>query len=111
MNDTTEEFSPFEAKRFEQNVVEMTHRLCGRDRYHHGPFLVDERALEVECKKCGEKLNPVKVLADLSDNHRLWEYRRREIEKAKEKLEARKVCRCQNCGKMTKIQKGGENGW
>lgn len=31
----------------------------------HGPFIVDQAKAEVECEKCGEKLNPMWVLVHL----------------------------------------------
>lgn len=69
----------------------------------HGQFLVDESKAEVECGKCGEKLNPMWVLARLAgDDTKFHEAAKRYQEEMK-RLNERSTTKCNYCGKMTRI--------
>ncbi len=74
----------------------------------HGDFLVDETKAEVECGICKEKLNPMWVLnriAQADSNFRREHARLRAVNQImKEKMENRTRCKCQHCGKMTRIK-------
>ena len=69
----------------------------------HGAFLVDEKAAEVTCGRCKEKLNPIWVLMQIAmDDRRLrdhWSTMRAEIELMKPKLQTK----CKHCQKLTPI--------
>lgn len=69
----------------------------------HGHFLVDEKAAEVECGLCHEKLNPMWVLGRIAhDDWRLrerWASMKAEVDLLAPKLRAK----CKHCGKMTPV--------
>ena len=62
----------------EPNVIELKRHLCKKNQFGHGPYLVDERAYQVECGTCGLMLNPIDVLINLyRHGERLkWQYER-----------------------------------
>ena len=82
----------------ERVLVKVTDFKC-----RHNKFNVDPRLGTVECGICGEKLNPMWVLDQLCNHEsRVWvQYERvRELAiKTRDKLR----CKCQHCGKMTRI--------
>lgn len=71
---------------------------------HHGAFEVDDRAAEVTCGLCGEKLNPIWVLHRIATDDRVlrdsWLTMRAEMALLRE----RKRCKCEHCGKMTPVR-------
>lgn len=72
-------------------------------RCRHLHTLVDEQLAEVKCADCGEKLNPIWVLARLGDEddriRNLWARMRAEVRLAA----ARTRVKCRNCGGMTPV--------
>lgn len=71
----------------------------------HRRFLVDETKAEVECKDCGEKLNPMWVLRQLAQRENQYhEYHARYHDECK-RLAERSKTKCQHCGQMTRISK------
>lgn len=69
----------------------------------HTRFIVDESESMVECGICGEKLNPIWVIAQLAgDEHRAIR-RLKEIEEMAERAVRKTKCKCQHCNKMTDI--------
>lgn len=71
--------------------------------HHEGPFLVDERAAEVECGRCGEKLNPMWVLNRLAREETHWHRQREAYHERLKQLEKRTRTKCYHCGQMTPI--------
>lgn len=69
----------------------------------HIQVLVDEQLGHVECEKCGEKLNPIWVLTRLAREETRWAYERKQLEETTEKYNAKSRCKCEHCGKMTKV--------
>jgi len=69
----------------------------------HKRFTVDERSETVECRDCGEKLNPMWVLAKVAnqENRAVSNIERYQEEMAR--LKKRSRTKCLNCGKMTPI--------
>lgn len=71
----------------------------------HGKYIVTHGSYYVECGICGEKLNPFYVIEDLarSESKLRWEFEKLDerVEKTKDKMR----CKCQHCGKMTKIER------
>lgn len=70
----------------------------------HRQMIVDEELASVECKTCGEKLNPVAMLARFAREESLWQRRGEELKKYHAALDAKVRCKCQHCGKMTRVQ-------
>lgn len=71
----------------------------------HGSYIVDETLNQVTCGLCKKELNPMWVLKDLAmiesnNRHRLSELKR-ELKSTENKMH----CKCDKCGKMTRIAK------
>ena len=77
----------------------------------HTRVLVDANLYHIECEQCGEKLDPIGWLIGLKNKGKnvLFEYQ--QIAKEKEKLTAyikeHNSCKCEHCGRLTKIYKDG----
>lgn len=69
----------------------------------HGPFVVDRDKLEVVCKKCGEKLNPMHVLCRLASEETQWHESFKRYQGEMKRLAERSATKCQHCQKMTRI--------
>lgn len=79
-------------------------QVHGKSPCSHKTFIIDDSLNEVECEQCHAKLNPMWVLARLAAEEGDWR-RRSEIAHAIEaKLETRTRCKCDHCGKMTRIK-------
>ena len=78
-------------------------KIVNTGRCPHGPFLVDEQKAEVECEKCGDRLNAMAVLSILARH----EARRHELhvryEEEKKRIAERSRTKCQHCGELTRI--------
>jgi len=59
---------------------------------------------EVTCGNCGAKLNPVWVIAQLAMYESRWMDARRRYLQLKTEHERRRSCKCQHCGRMTRIR-------
>ena len=69
----------------------------------HRRFLVDEKAAEVECADCHEKLNPMWVLTQLSYQENRWHELHARYQDEMKRLAERQKTKCQHCGQMTRI--------
>lgn len=71
----------------------------------HNKYVIDERLNIVECGICGKELNPMWVLKQIADGEsrfsRTLDSLKEKIEKTKNKLR----CKCQHCGKITRISR------
>lgn len=72
---------------------------------YHTSFEIDLSKNHVECGKCKAILNPMWVLNEIANKesnnrHRLIDLKK-EIEETKNKMH----CKCDKCGKMTRIAK------
>lgn len=85
-------------------VVSIQKGRCSRLN-QHGPYLVDESLSLVECGTCKRELNPMFVLKALAESDSALAFRMNSLRKTVEKYEARLRCKCQHCGKMTRISK------
>jgi len=54
---------------------------------------------------CGESLNPIWVLSKFSQAENRMHMRIAELGKDAKKAESKNRCKCEHCGKLTKIQK------
>ena len=69
----------------------------------HGNYIVDPDKAEVECGKCHERLNPIKVLVELAHKEcKYHDYHKRFIEQSK-KMDERTRVKCSHCGQFTKV--------
>ena len=69
----------------------------------HINVLIDEQLEFIECSECGERLNPIKYLANLAREEKSVEYRLSSLRKEQSKIENRIRTKCNYCGKMTRI--------
>jgi len=77
------------------------------DECQHNQILVDDELWEIECLKCGEKLDPVNYLIRLAGEEDVMEYRlntlRREYKRINDILAVKTKTRCEHCGKLTTV--------
>src|ERR1700743_1421277 len=73
----------------------------------HRRAIVDEKLAELTCADCGERLNPIRFLADVAKQERMYEYAQTSIAAARKALEERSRCRCTKCGEWTEIRRVG----
>lgn len=71
---------------------------------YHEAFVVDQEKSEVECAKCGEKLNPMWVLSYLAGQDRRMAENHAYAQESMSRLADRSRTKCQHCGKMTRIR-------
>lgn len=74
-------------------------------RCQHNKFILDESLEKVKCGLCGQFLNPMWVLRQLSTKENRYHMRIIELHKIAEKAEAKNSCKCEHCQKMTRIQR------
>ena len=68
-------------------------------------YLVCDSAAEVECGRCGAKLNPMWVLIRLASEDRRMEESQKRYQDELKRLEGRSRTKCRCCGKMTPISR------
>jgi len=81
-------------------VIALQHQKC-----EHNKFVLDDSLSYIKCGICGEHLNPLWVLKQLSNHEARYNRRIIELKKIAEKADNKNKCKCQHCGKMTAIQK------
>ena len=92
------------------NVISLVVRRYGlfRKKYHgacqHRRITVDPEYTQLECRDCGKQLNPVEWLANKSEFYQGLQYERHRWEAAKKHYEVKSKCKCEHCGKMTRIK-------
>lgn len=86
-----------------ENVIKLVNKFSIKCR--HSKFLIDESLALVECGICGEKLNPIWVLSELSKKeHRLYQSMQNAKETA-DKADQKNKCKCEHCQKITRISR------
>lgn len=86
------------------NLFQLDHQRC-KKQLTHGPFVVNEANAEVVCKTCGEKLNPMWVLASLAKSEARNSHRLEKLQEQVRETETKMRCKCEHCGKMTRTAK------
>jgi len=71
----------------------------------HNKFVVDPELDYVECGICGERLNPIWVICEFANREHRANQRIRALNEIAEKAIQKNRCKCEHCGKMTRIQK------
>lgn len=74
-----------------------SHLFCG--------YVVDEALAEVECGRCGAKLNPMWVLNRLANEDRRMAKSQERYQDEQRRLAKRSRTKCDHCGKMTRISR------
>lgn len=68
-------------------------------------YIVDEKLAEVECGKCGAKLNPMWVLAEIARNDRRMQEAAIRYQDEQRRLAERQRTKCEHCERMTRISR------
>ena len=66
-------------------------------------YIVDPSLAEVECGRCGAKLNPMWVLSHLAVQDRRFQDAAERYREETKRISERQRTKCQHCGKMTRI--------
>lgn len=88
-------------KLIQGNVIKITHN----HNCQHNEILVDDELAYVECGLCGEKLNPIWVLKKMCNREHRAIDRIERLNDLAEKAIKKNRCKCEKCGKMTRIQR------
>lgn len=83
----------------ENIVIQFRSQSC----FHHN-LLFDEALSTVECKKCGEKLNPFFAIKQLMRLSSKWAREFAELQLEREAAAKKKHTKCQHCKKMTRVR-------
>lgn len=93
-------------------VLHAAIRSYEKRKCEHRQIVVDPLLNEVLCGKCGEKLNPISILARFQDEQNLWWHRAQQYNKERNMLNAlsqevaeKARCKCEHCKKMTRIDR------
>ena len=70
---------------------------------YHGLYMVDESLNKVTCGKCNKELNPIWVLNELAHKNSKNRHRLMDLKMELKKTEDKMHCKCDKCGKMTRI--------
>lgn len=79
--------------------------VLGTKCFHQHGYLVDERAADVTCAACGEKLNPMWVLMQLMHKEHRWHELHARYQDEMQRLAERERTKCQHCGQLTRISR------
>lgn len=71
----------------------------------HRRFTIDDKAQEVECRDCGEKLNPMYALTQLARQETKYHELHERYQDEMTRLAERSKTKCQHCDQMTRISK------
>lgn len=69
----------------------------------HYRLTVDQALTELNCQDCGVNVNPIVWIADLAELFQALSYERKKLIEARARYEGKKRCRCEHCGKLTKV--------
>lgn len=89
-----------EAKVISLDEVRSRYRY---DKCRHLRVEVDADLAECTCKDCGERLNPIAVLVRYATEESRLSQCIDAMKVEREKLEKRVRCKCDHCGKMTRV--------
>lgn len=78
---------------------------CGHNEFEGAAFIVDEKLDQVTCSKCGERLNPMWVLKQLTNRDSRFHEAHRRYHEEQQRLAERARTKCQHCGEMTRISR------
>jgi len=70
----------------------------------HNKVTVDTTLAELVCDDCKVRLNPIEYIAGLIDHWHRVEQRAAAAREAVKLLDAKQKCRCDHCGKMTRVR-------
>lgn len=93
-----------------ERVAVRPFEVMRREACMHSPlmgcsYIVDPKLAEVECGKCGEKLNPMWVLAEIASHDRRLHESQARYQDEQRRLAERSRTKCQHCHQMTRISR------
>ena len=68
-------------------------------------YIVNDAEADVECGRCGTRLNPMWVLAQIAIHDRRHHEAQKAAKAMSARLEEKRRCKCEHCGKMTRIRR------
>jgi hypothetical protein len=68
-------------------------------------YLIRDGEAEVECGRCGTRLDPMWVLAKIATEDRRWAESQARYQEEQKRLAERKRTKCDHCGAMTRISR------
>lgn len=71
-------------------------------KHHH--VEVDESLALLTCLDCKERLDPLHYIVGVAKKIRGWYFELEQVKKQRAELAKRQACKCQFCGKMTRIR-------
>lgn len=87
-----------------KQMLERVYPLAGECRHLDVTYRYTEDRRDVECGGCGAKLNPIWVISQLGNKESQWLRSFEAYVKMRKEHEARVRCKCEHCGKMTRIR-------
>lgn len=71
----------------------------------HRRFTIDDHLQQVECRDCGEKLNPMFALISLCRQESRYHELHQRYQDEMKRLAERSKTKCRHCGEMTSISR------
>ena len=71
---------------------------------HRGPFLIDDSLENILCEECGKYLSPIYVIHVYVDYVRGLRATRQKLLEEEKRINERKKCKCDHCGKFTNLK-------
>lgn len=68
-------------------------------------YIVNQAEAEVECARCGTRLNPMWVLSQIATHDRRYADSQKRYQDEQRRLAERTRTKCQHCGQMTRISR------
>ena len=83
------------------NVISL--KMVKNAKCDHKNILIDEALWQIECGDCGLILDPIHFLVQLARKENGYKWKVDELKKEEKEISARLRCKCEHCGKMTRI--------
>jgi len=88
----------------DKNIIRIgSHKKYDRRRCEHKEIIFDELMEEVLCAICGNRLNPVAMLARIYAEKRSFRLNLENIRNIAKSMKERRKTKCEFCHKMTRI--------
>jgi hypothetical protein len=84
-------------------LVDKLYKLDGKKGCDHVNIYVDPEVAYIECRECGDHLDPIQYLYKMACSERQMDFRRNEMQAYEKQIETKNRCKCEKCGEMTRI--------
>ena len=92
------------AKVISIEIARQRHLMLKEAECKHTAVRVDRLEAKLTCRTCGKEVNPVEWIAMMGEHWRYVEDLMRRYKSAQASYEAKQRCRCDHCGKITKVR-------